>query len=115
MYNEPDNVSRLTTPLKAATPNNCRALVRNPAVTGSSELRSNLRFICVPRTTLQRADYELTGFCVDIATLSSCEKAMITFDLNAETPAMPKGIYDLVNNATSRPQITPQDRLNKFA
>jgi len=35
--------------------------------------------------------------------------------LNAETPAMPKGIYDLVNNATSRPQITPQDRLNKFA
>src|SRR5215471_9641382 len=49
MYSEPDSVRRLTTPLNAATPINCRALVRNPTVTGSSELRSNPKVIPAPQ------------------------------------------------------------------
>src|SRR6266478_2354254 len=61
MYSEPDNVSRLTTPLNAATPSNCRALARNPTVTGSSELRSNPKVILPlnPAAVLQSRDLAL--------------------------------------------------------
>src|SRR5215470_16209344 len=104
IYNEPDNVSKFTTPLNAATPNNCRALARNPAVTGSSEFKSNLRFIACPSdsTAACRSSNSVAltlisqSFFAHAQVQQTSQASKLTVEVN---PGL-IGIYDLVNNAT---------------
>src|SRR6266481_3962418 len=98
MYSDPDNVSRLTTPLNAATPSNCRALARNPTVTGSSELRSNPRVILPLNST---------------AVLQALELALLTRAANASRPntATP---FDNPNNGRTKSALYRYLRVRQY-